>query len=298
LKVATHSGMFHADEAMACAILQRVYRGDMEIVRTRDKSEIDRADIVVDVGGTYNPESNRYDHHKNDPKLIRPNGEPYSSAGLIWKHFGKGTIRLIQPDMNEDQIRRIWERIDTNLIRGIDAMDNKTDGINSKIPTLQFSAFISSLNSTWMEDKSSDVEFNRAVRLSGLALERALASTIGQILSESTVREALSSMRNGIVELERFVPWQEYVCENPSALFVVFESTNGVQWNAQCVPINPGSRQNRVPFPASWGGLSGLELEKATGIRGSVFCHKNLFMAVGKDKETVMKMVRRALERR
>ena len=36
----------------------------LEIIRSRDPAVIDSADIVVDVGGTYEPEKNRFDHHQ------------------------------------------------------------------------------------------------------------------------------------------------------------------------------------------------------------------------------------------
>lgn len=33
-------------------------------LRTRESSLLDECDIVVDVGGVYNPENHRYDHHQ------------------------------------------------------------------------------------------------------------------------------------------------------------------------------------------------------------------------------------------
>ena len=36
----------------------------LPILRTRDAAEIDKATIVVDVGGTYEPEKQRFDHHQ------------------------------------------------------------------------------------------------------------------------------------------------------------------------------------------------------------------------------------------
>lgn len=35
-----------------------------EIVRSRDPAVLDPCDIVVDVGGEYNPSKHRYDHHQ------------------------------------------------------------------------------------------------------------------------------------------------------------------------------------------------------------------------------------------
>jgi len=40
------------------------YFKNAEIVRTRDQAKLDECDIVVDVGGEFNPEKNRFDHHQ------------------------------------------------------------------------------------------------------------------------------------------------------------------------------------------------------------------------------------------
>lgn len=46
-------------------MLQRLpeYR-DTEIVRSRDQAVLDTCDLVVDVGGVYEPSRHRYDHHQ------------------------------------------------------------------------------------------------------------------------------------------------------------------------------------------------------------------------------------------
>ena len=50
---------------MACAMLKCLEEFQaMPIVRSRDAAEIDRAAIVVDVGGSYEPEQKRFDHHQ------------------------------------------------------------------------------------------------------------------------------------------------------------------------------------------------------------------------------------------
>src|SRR5579863_9180565 len=91
MKVATHSGVFHADDVIAYLILRRAGQIDGipgHFVRTRDQSIIDAADIVFDVGAVYDPDKGRYDHHQRGGAGTRSNGVPYAAAGLIWRHFG------------------------------------------------------------------------------------------------------------------------------------------------------------------------------------------------------------------
>ena len=65
MKIATHNGKFHADEVFAVSLLRRLDRfKDAEIIRTRDAEILKTADVVVDVGGQYDPLTHRYDHHQ------------------------------------------------------------------------------------------------------------------------------------------------------------------------------------------------------------------------------------------
>lgn len=65
MKIATHNGKFHADEVFAVSLLRRLDRfKDAEIIRTRDAELLKTADVVVDVGGQYDPLTHRYDHHQ------------------------------------------------------------------------------------------------------------------------------------------------------------------------------------------------------------------------------------------
>lgn len=45
---------------------------DAEIIRTRDPTQLAECDIVVDVGGEFDPKRHRYDHHQRyDCKLLQ-----------------------------------------------------------------------------------------------------------------------------------------------------------------------------------------------------------------------------------
>lgn len=93
--VGTHSGCFHADEVLSVAMIKYIPEfKNFWIIRSRNKEILDKADIVVDVGGKYEPENNRFDHHMRDFKHVHD--EVYkiklSSAGLVFKHFGKTII--------------------------------------------------------------------------------------------------------------------------------------------------------------------------------------------------------------
>lgn len=59
------TGVFHCDEVLACFLLQQLDEyADSTIIRTRDLEQLKTCDIVVDVGGVFDKEKKRFDHHQ------------------------------------------------------------------------------------------------------------------------------------------------------------------------------------------------------------------------------------------
>ena len=57
MRIGTHDGTFHCDEALGCFLLRRSRKfGDAHIVRTRDTALLQQMDVVLDVGGEYAPQ--------------------------------------------------------------------------------------------------------------------------------------------------------------------------------------------------------------------------------------------------
>lgn len=71
---------------------------DAVVVRTRDEAELAKCDVVVDVGGIYDPATLRFDHHQktfHDTLSEESFSTRLSSAGLVYRHFGKRILKLI-----------------------------------------------------------------------------------------------------------------------------------------------------------------------------------------------------------
>lgn len=64
-KLGTHNGTFHCDEILALSMLRKLpeYQ-DAELIRSRDESLLSTCDIVFDVGGEFDANRHRYDHHQ------------------------------------------------------------------------------------------------------------------------------------------------------------------------------------------------------------------------------------------
>ena len=105
ITIATHNGIFHADEVFACALIILSSSKDINVLRTRDMKIITNCDFAVDVGGEYNGET-RFDHHQAV--------YDHASAGMVYKACMEGIIPFPQNLINEEL---------SSLIAEVDAHD-------------------------------------------------------------------------------------------------------------------------------------------------------------------------------
>jgi uncharacterized UPF0160 family protein len=118
----THSGGFHADELLSSVVLTRLFP-TAEIVRSRAPEWITpgASRIIYDVGGAYDADAGIFDHHQRGAPL-RDDGQPYSSFGLIWKHFGHAYLAAI--GLPEAHIEPVYASLDESFVLPIDLLDN------------------------------------------------------------------------------------------------------------------------------------------------------------------------------
>src|SRR4051794_11557038 len=118
--VATHSGPFHCDDVFACALLRSFVDPELSVIRTRDLARIAEADVVIDVGGEYDPARRRFDHHQRDYQ------GPWSSAGMVL-HWLESQGRVV-PALAA-KLRDQW-------VDYIDAVDNGRRKPEDDVPCL------------------------------------------------------------------------------------------------------------------------------------------------------------------
>lgn len=285
ITIATHNGNFHADDVFSIAALKNIFPS-FKLIRTRDLELIGKADIVIDVGGEYDSEAGRFDHHQRGGAGGRENGIPYSSFGLIWQKYG---LEICQG--NQD----IANAVDAGLVSTIDAIDcGHVEGVSQGI---SLSQTISMFNPTWQEDSHFDTCFDEAVEFASRVLTRFIASANGGISAKAIVAKAIDNAEDPrVIVLEKYTPWKRTVhALSEAALYVVYPSQTG-QWRIQTVPVEPGSFEDRKSLPKQWAGLSDNALKEVTGIDDAMFCHNGLFIAGAESFESTMKMAAMALQ--
>ena len=298
-QLVTHDGSFHADDIFACATLCLILEKDnetFEVTRTRDPKIIKSGDYVFDVGGIYDKETNRFDHHQIGGAGRRASGEgqvaiEYASFGLVWEKFGK----VLTGD------ERVMEIIDNRLAMPIDAFDNGLDLVENKYEVTPYyiQHLFLSMRPTWKEEdsaKSKDAMFLKCVEIAKGVLTREIIQAQDALLAEKLVIETYqSTVDKKIIVLEKNYPY-EYTLNNfPEPLFVIYPREADNFWGVRAVKENPKTFVNRKNLPKSWAGLKAEELENITGVKGAVFCHRGLFLAVAQTKEGAIKLAELAL---
>jgi len=283
--IVTHNGNFHADDVFSIATLKAVFPR-FKLIRTRDLELINEADLVIDVGGVYDPDTGRFDHHQRGGAGQRENGIPYSSFGLIWKKYG---LELCEGN------QELMLSIDAGLVSTIDAIDcGHVEGVSTGI---SLSQTISMFNPTWQEEGDFDACFDQAVEFASRVLARFIASASGGLNAKAIVAKAIEDAEDPrVIVLEKYIPWKRTVhALSTEALYMVYPSQTG-QWRIQTVPVEPGSFEDRKSLPKAWAGLSDKALQEVTGIEDAMFCHNGLFIAGSESFESTMKMSVMALQ--
>ncbi|KAH7715899.1 Protein C27H6.8 [Aphelenchoides avenae] len=131
--IGTHNGKFHCDEVFACYLLKKLPEfKNHAILRSRDPEVLGTCELIVDVGGIYDHEKKRYDHHQRDFKetmkslgVLDEFETKLSSAGLIYAHYGRKVIAAIV-ELPEDHptVALLYRKLYEGFVESVDAIDN------------------------------------------------------------------------------------------------------------------------------------------------------------------------------
>mmetsp|Transcript_5140 Transcript_5140/g.11186 ORF Transcript_5140/g.11186 Transcript_5140/m.11186 type:complete len:387 (+) Transcript_5140:10-1170(+) len=320
VKIGTHSGSFHCDEALGCWMLRQTNKfKDAEIVRTREADVLKDMDVVIDVGGVYDESTLRFDHHQRgfDQVLGYGYNTKLSSAGLVYKHFGREVIaNILGLPLDHPDLEVVYLQVYKNFIEAVDAVDNGINQWDSSEPpkyvnNTTLGARVAHLNPKWNEDSSEGVLYNqflKAVQLTGSEFKDAVEYVGRSWLPGRTHVKAALEARHAvdpsgqIIKLETFCPWKEHLYDlekelgvEAPILFCLYEDDREKKWRIQAVSVGPGSFENRRSMPAAWRGLRDAALSELSGIPGCVFCHASGFIGGNSTYEGVLEMARKSL---
>lgn len=230
--IATHDGSFHCDEALAVSMLKCLpeYR-EAQVLRTRRPEELVKADIVVDVGAVYDVATLRFDHHQREfTGTLDGYNTKLSSAGLVYKHFGRRVIECLLRTGSEDAVPDsfldiCYDKVYKGFMEHIDAIDN---GISVADGELRYrisstlSNRVGSLNPNWNEPQTTavfDQCFTDAMVLtfsefSSVVLDLWKVWWPARVFVQKGFDDRYSIHPSGkIMVLEQYCPWKDHLFE-------------------------------------------------------------------------------------
>ncbi len=314
--IATHSGTFHADDVFGVGVLMGLFPSHT-LLRTRNQALIATADFVVDVGGTWDAATGRFDHHQRGFTGARPArqvdgttvpGVGYASAGLVWSAHGAAYVAAWASThghpLDAKAVADVTNSLDHSLVQYLDIVDTGQGDVAPGIFGL--SALIAQLNTHWLEEQGLDLEskakllevrFREAITITRKFLDHAISKKVAQIRAMDIVRQAPRLLNGKLLHLrEGGMPWTRVVAdEMPEVMFVIYPDSDGNQYQIKTVPVEPGSFDTRMDLPESWAGLRDQELAAVTGVEDSVFCHLNLFIGGARSFEGALRLAELAL---
>jgi uncharacterized UPF0160 family protein len=317
--IGTHSGSFHADEALATAMLTTLPAWkNAVIVRTRDPQALNECDIVVDVGGVYDPSTLRFDHHQREfVDTLSEEGfkTKLSSAGLVYRHYGREFIRTMVGDAlpSDIQEKLLYKKLYKDFVEAIDGNDNGVeicDGPRNYSVHTALPSRVSRLNPDWMDegtDEDRNERFKKAMALTLTEMQSCLVNMATSwwparsIVEEALARAKMHHPSGEVVLLEQYCPWKGHLFDlekEQSMLghtkFVVYPEGGG-NWRVQGVPLEQDGYALRVGLAEAWRGVRNEALSELSGIPGCIFVHTSGFIGGNASREGALQMAIQSL---
>jgi len=295
----THSGGFHADEVLSSVILTRLFP-HASLVRSRASEWITPAAdrIIYDVGGSYDADLQIFDHHQRGAPL-REDGRPYSSFGLIWKHFGRAY--LAASGVPEGNLDTVHASFDQGFVLPVDLVDNGALNLSEAglLSGMTLPGLLETLKPVFddTDQEAEDRTFNTALSIARSFVEARVARSAAKLRAEALVHQAIVDAGEGrVLELPMGMPFRPAVVKAQAdhLLFVVHPRQQ--DWCVAGIRRADEGFALRADLPAAWAGLTHGDLEAASGVIGASFCHNGRFIAAAKTREAALAMAELAVK--
>jgi uncharacterized UPF0160 family protein len=287
----THSGGFHADELLSSVVLTRLFPL-ARIVRSRAPEWITPAAdrIVYDVGGAYDAESRTFDHHQRGAPL-REDGQPYSSFGLIWKHYGRDY--LVASNIPAQHVETVHEKFDASFVLPIDLTDNGVLSPTGPLAGLTLPSLLETLKPVFDDNEpgADDRQFQVALAVARGFVEASISRSAAKLRAEAVVQQAIvAAGASHVLELPMGMPFRPSIIKAGAdhLLFVVHPRDK--DWCLTTIRKGEEGFEARADLPAAWAGLTNGDLEAASGVVGASFCHNGRFVAAARTREAALAM--------
>ena len=257
---------------------------------------------MVDVGGVYNHDQRRYDHHMTNPPTDQ-NGHIFSSAGLIWYHYGMAYLQAIGIPKDFEykgflsNLRSaVFKIINIRWIIPIDKWDNGV--YQGPTPISEVVSAMLPIDPEKSKEKY-DLMFDKCIQLVGTIFKRACFHAADVAIGRTTYIKADREyyFEKRVLYIDADVKEFGHFA-GTDAHFIIYPTLDHTtqKTNFNIRPIyHPNTKVYKTGFPKD---LYGLEesaiLER--GIEDILFIHHTGFLGKAKSKEQAIAFCKDLLE--
>ncbi|MFT3834203.1 MAG: MYG1 family protein [Micropruina sp.] len=295
----THSGGFHADELLSSVILTRLFPA-ARLVRSRAPEWItpgsDR--IVYDVGGAYDPTAGIFDHHQRGAPL-RDDGQPFSSFGLVWRHFGRDYLAAF--GVPGADVEALHASFDQDFVLPVNLVDNGAlnPSVAGPLAKLTLPVLLETLKPVFDDRElgADDRAFHDALSIARGFVEATIRQAAAKLRAETIVLGAIAAAgENRVLELPMGMPFRPAIVKAGADHLLFVVHPRETDWCLTGIRRSSDGFEQRADLPAAWAGLTGRDLAAACGVDEATFCHNGRFVAAAKTREAALEMARIAVE--
>ena len=182
----------------------------------------------------------------------------------------------------------------------VDANDNGMSLIEKKHEVSPFliQDMFSLMRPTWAESHlNHDKNFVKAVEIAKEILLRSIVHARDAILAEEKILQAHKDAKDKrIIVLDNYYPFKETFDTLPEPFFAIYPRDSSGVWCVKAIRKDDEDFKNRKDLPEAWAGLENEELQKISGVKDAIFCHRGLFIAVAGSREGAVKLAQIALD--
>ena len=241
----------------------------------------------------FDAERGIFDHHQR-PNPLRQDGQPYSSFGLIWAHYGRDYLMSFNvPSRDIDAIHASFDR---GFVLPVDLIDNGAVNPSDAGPlfaSLILPVLLETLKPVFddRKDGADDRAFAAALPVARAFIEASIQRKAAKLRAEALVSDAIEKAgTSAVLELPMGMPFRAGVEKAGADHFLFVVHPRGSDWALTTIRTKDGTFENRADLPAAWAGLKDGDLEAVSGVEGAKFCHNGRFIAVASTRDAVLRM--------
>lgn len=310
--IQTHDGKFHVEVAAISLLTNYFAKKNVNVKLYRNNECVNNNNILIDIGGIYDPSTNKFDRHQKDfnGTFNKKSKIPLSSVGMIWKHYGKEISKMYiqsKDDLSnlslDKDLNGLHEEIYFKLIQELDAADNKIPivqgGTRNYWSNLNLASIIKSINGNGSNEDEQLQNFEKAVSICGIMFDIKFYEVIknysNYIKDFNYVKDTYNSrkLNDEYLVFDRIIPtvWR---CIND--LDPEYNIKFIVLCESECITIKTRCKMGEM-YKSIIPLLPEVELrQKLYQPNEIIFIHKDLFTAKTTSLDTAKEIIMKTLE--